>query len=82
MDIKSFVIYGLGVLIPDSLWVKMNYWKKFHKFPNLRNPKTFNEKLIWMKLNDRNPQYTQMVDKLTAKDYVEQRIGGGISSPL
>lgn len=81
MDIKSFVIYGFGRLIPDYLWIKMNYWKKFHKFPNLRNPKTFNEKLTWMKLNDRNPLYTQMVDKLAAKDYVKQMIGGGYIIP-
>lgn len=78
MDLKAFIIYDLGRFIPDSLWVKINYWKKFHVIPNLRNPKTFNEKLTWMKLHDRNPKYVQMVDKLTAKEYVNKIIGGGV----
>lgn len=81
MDLKAFIIYDLGRFIPDSLWVKINYWKKFHVIPNLRNPKTFNEKLTWMKLHDRNPKYVQMVDKLTAKEYVNKIIGGGYIIP-
>ncbi len=37
---------------------------------NLKNPKTFNEKLQWLKLYDRRPEYTKMVDKYEAKEYV------------
>ena len=37
---------------------------------NLKNPQTFNEKLQWLKLYDRKPEYTQMVDKYEAKKYV------------
>ena len=42
---------------------------------NLNSPKTFNEKLQWLKLNDRKPQYTQMVDKHGVKEYVSNKIG-------
>ena len=42
---------------------------------NLDNPQTFNEKLQWLKLNDRKPQYTLMVDKYAVKDYVKNKIG-------
>lgn len=42
---------------------------------NLDNPKTFNEKLQWLKLYDRKPKYTQMVDKVEAKKYVANIIG-------
>ena len=42
---------------------------------NLKDPKTFNEKLQWLKLYDRNPKYTQMVDKHEVKNYVASRIG-------
>ena len=77
MNIKGVVIYGFGRFIPDYLWIKLNYWKKFHVFSKFKNPRTFNEKLTWMKLYDRNPLYIKMVDKIAAKDYVEKIIGGG-----
>ena len=81
MSIKSFAIYGIGKFIPDDLYVNLYYYKTFHKIPDLKNPKTFNEKLTWMKLYDKNPQYTQMVDKYAAKGYVEKIIGGGHTIP-
>ena len=49
--------------------------KKFNKKLNLKNPKTFNEKLQWIKLYDRNPKYSRMVDKYEAKKYVSEIIG-------
>ncbi len=61
-------------------WSDEKYLK--HKFKlemgyelNLDNPQTFNEKLQWLKLHDRNPQYTVMVDKYKAKEYVGNIIG-------
>jgi hypothetical protein len=42
---------------------------------NLENPITFNQKLQWLKLYDRNDNYTQMVDKYEAKKIVEKKIG-------
>lgn len=42
---------------------------------NLENPKTFNEKLQWLKLHDRNPLYTTLVDKYEVKKWVAERIG-------
>ena len=42
---------------------------------NLKNPRTFNEKLQWLKLHDRKPFYTDMVDKYLAKEYVSKIIG-------
>lgn len=39
------------------------------------NPKTFNEKIQWLKLYDRNPVYTQMVDKYAVKKYVAEKVG-------
>lgn len=61
--------------MPDEMFLKMRYRKKFHKALDLENPKTFNEKLQWLKLYDRKPEYTQMVDKYEAKKYVADRIG-------
>ena len=42
---------------------------------NLKNQKTFNEKLQWLKLNDRKPEYTKLVDKLEVKRIVAEKIG-------
>lgn len=42
---------------------------------DLKNPRTFNEKLQWLKLYDRKPEYTQMVDKYEVKKLVAQKIG-------
>lgn len=42
---------------------------------NLHSPKSYNEKLQWLKLYDHNPLYTTMVDKYAAKKYVADIIG-------
>jgi len=56
--------------IPDEKYIKMKYRLEMNKRLNLENPKTFNEKLQWLKLNDRKLEYTKMVDKYEAKKYV------------
>ncbi len=61
--------------VPDKLFLKLLYKEKMGKKLNLENPKTFNEKLQWLKLYDRNPVYTQMVDKFEAKNYVATKFG-------
>lgn len=61
--------------MPDSLFLKISYRLKLNKKLNLDKPKTFNEKLQWLKLNDRKPVYTTMVDKYEAKKFVADRIG-------
>ncbi len=71
-----FVIYRLFPrLLPDSLFLKCQYFMRIGKKLNLRNPKTFNEKLQWLKLHDRKPEYTTMVDKYEVKKYVAEKIG-------
>ena len=42
---------------------------------DLDNPQTYNEKLQWLKLHDRNPEYITMVDKYAVKQYVADKIG-------
>lgn len=69
------LLYKFGLLLPDSIYVRLKYWNAFGKFPRLRNPQTFNEKLTWLKLHDHNPLYTKMVDKLEVKEYVAELIG-------
>lgn len=59
----------------DETCIKLLYYSAFGKKLNLENPVTFNEKLQWLKLYDRNPKYTTIVDKYEVKKYVANIIG-------
>lgn len=61
--------------IPDKYYLKVLYRIKTGKKLSLDNPQTFNEKLQWLKLNDRQPVYKIMVDKYEVKRYVADKIG-------
>lgn len=63
------------ISISDKLYLKTVYECMFSKKLNLDNPKTFNEKLQWLKLYDRKDIYTTMVDKYEVKKYVADIIG-------
>lgn len=71
----STFIDNMLSIIPDKLYIELKYFYRFHKFPNLKDPKTYNEKLQWLKLYDRKPIYTTMADKYEAKKYVSNIIG-------
>ena len=60
---------------PDRLFLKIVYRHSMGTELNLDQPRTFSEKLQWLKLHDRNPEYTRMVDKYEAKKYVAGIIG-------
>ena len=66
---------GLLNWMPDALYVRLAFRLVMKKRLNLKDPKTFSEKQQWLKLYDRNPGYTAMVDKYEAKQYVAQRLG-------
>lgn len=61
--------------IPDPFYIKRKFRRTMGYSLNLNNPKTFNEKLQWLKIYNKNPKYTMMVDKYTAKKYVANTIG-------
>jgi hypothetical protein len=50
--------------------------------PDLENPKTWSEKVQWMKLNDRDPLYTRCSDKYRMRDYVAETAGDRYLVPL
>ncbi len=62
-------------LLPDKLYLELMFKTRLGYKLDLKNPKTFNEKLQWLKLHDRKPIYTTMVDKYEAKKYVADKIG-------
>ena len=78
-DPKSLWIHifrtTVGKCFPDATYLKIMNHVYMGKTLNLKNPQTFNEKLQWLKLHDRKPEYTMMVDKYEAKKYVAGIIG-------
>lgn len=60
---------------PDKLYIQLRFYFEMGQKLNLKNPKTFNEKLQWLKLYNRKPEYTTMVDKYAVKMYVANIIG-------
>ena len=80
-DIRLMIL-NWTKFIPDELMLKIEYRMKIGKKLNLKNPKTFNEKLQWLKINDRKPIYTQMADKFGAREWVRQMIGDEYLVPI
>lgn len=65
----------VGRVVPDEPYLKVMFRILMGKKLDLKNPKTFSEKLQWLKLYDRKPEYVKMVDKYATKEYVASIIG-------
>lgn len=61
--------------LPDKLYIQLSFRFSMGFWPDLKNPKTYSEKINWLKLYYRKPEYTQLVDKYAVKDYVAKKIG-------
>jgi hypothetical protein len=66
----------------DDIHIRIMYRLQLGKKLNLKNPTTFNEKLQWFKLHDRNPEYIKMVDKYAVREYIKNTIGEEHLIPL
>lgn len=73
--IYKFSGCGLSHLIPDATFLKIQYKSILGKKLNLKNPKTFNEKLQWLKLYHRNSEHMILVDKYDVKEYIKEHLG-------
>lgn len=61
--------------LPDKPYLQLLYRFKMGHRLDLKSPKTFTEKIQWLKLYNRKPEYTLMVDKYAVKKYVADIIG-------
>jgi len=66
---------GLTRHLSDESFIKKQFKYTMGYDLDLENPKTYNEKLQWLKLFDRKSAYTVMVDKYAVKQYVSKKIG-------
>ena len=74
MGKRNFLYRATGRLItkfypylPDELALRLFFRHYVGYKLNLNNPKSYNEKLQWLKIHDIHPEYSQMVDKIEAK---------------
>lgn len=78
-----YFIYELFLkTIPDEKHIKIKFKRHLGYTLNLENPKTFNEKIGWLKLNDRQPLQTIAADKYKVRDYISKKIGEQYLIPL
>lgn len=85
MKIINYIYFKIGQLLyrypsmrkymPDKMYLQQYYARRMGYYMDFNNPKTFNEKLQWLKLYDRKPIYTTMADKIEAKKFVSEKIG-------
>lgn len=68
--------------VPDREYLQRRFKAEIGTSLNLDSPKTYNEKLQWLKLYNRKPEYTMMVDKYKVRDYIAQTLGEQYLIPL
>lgn len=66
----------------DEEYLRRKFKVRMNYFLNLETPKTFNEKLQWLKLYDRRPEYITMVDKFKVREYIAEHLGEQYLIPL
>jgi len=69
-------------LIPDEIYIKLQYRYHLGEKLNLSSPRKFNEKIQWLKLYDRKPEYISYVDKYLVREYIRNKIGERYLIPL
>lgn len=73
---------GIFNWMPDELFLKIYFYCSMGYKLDLNNPKTYNEKLQWLKLYERNKQYCTLVDKYDVRKYIEETIGKEYLVPI
>ena len=76
----QYAINGLLYVLHPRLTVQ--YWRNLRRFPNTAVPRDVNEKMLWRKVFDRNPDFVTFSGKLRAKEYVRQRAPDIAQSPV
>jgi hypothetical protein len=67
--------------LPARLHAVIGYLRVHRRLPNLREPHTFTEKIVWRKLYERDPRLPALVDKVLVKEHIAQRYGADLIIP-
>lgn len=68
-----FKILDMLSWIPDNLMLKVQYKLKLNRWPNLKKPQRYTEKLQCYKMNYRNENMHKCVDKYLVREYIESK---------
>lgn len=79
--IKIYLFFLYHVM-PEKMYLKRRFKKTFKREIDLDNPKTLNEKIVWLKLNDRTPLHTICADKYAVRNYIKEKVGEEYLVPL
>jgi hypothetical protein len=74
--------WKIARFLPDTVFVAIKYRMSLKKKLNLKDPKTYNEKLQWLKIYDRQKIYTKFVDKYEVRAHIANTIGSEYLIPL
>lgn len=81
-SIRKYIKSFCSRCVPDELYLKYKYWRLMNKKLDLKNPKTYNEKIQWLKLYDRKSEYSKMVDKYEVREFIKEKIGEDYLIPI
>lgn len=79
---KQKINYFFMKLMPKKLYIKLRVFILQGYIPNLKNPKTYTEKLQWRKLKDNNKLFSICADKYAVREYVKNKIGEEYLIPI
>jgi hypothetical protein len=80
--VLSLALERLLRSMPDEPYLNIQYPLRTGALLHLDAPKTFNEKIQWLKIHDRKPVYTEMTDKYAARDFIARKTGAEYLIPL
>lgn len=66
----------------DASYIKWMFLHRLGYWPNLEHPRTFNEKMNWIKLNDKNPKFVEYADKYTVREHIKRVMGEEYLIPI
>lgn len=83
-----FVCRHILIVVPDRYFVQLTSFITYKRLGfrfkklDLRNPVTFNEKLTFLKINKAHEGYSEYVDKIKVRKYVEETVGPQYLVPI
>lgn len=81
--LRKVILFLANLLIPsDEMFIKINFRRHIKKKLNLKEPKSFSEKIQWIKLYEKNPLLTQYTDKVLVREHIKEVIGEEYLIPL
>lgn len=80
-NFRENMMFALSFL-PDKPYLQLFYFATTRKFINFKDPKGFNEKLQWLKIYDKHPEYSKLVDKYAVREHIAETLGEEYLFPL